>query len=119
MAWLLGSVRLRLSMCSISLVPSAYGGISRASNASQVVPEHVEQRNLIFKLPRAVQARCMLQPVWHNVHKFKSNLMPIPSLNPNLSAQARPRSTLFTGSQRVAEQLTADLHGKARPYTKA
>ncbi len=26
--------------------------------------------------------------------------------------QARPRSTLFTGSQRVAEQLTLDLHGK-------
>jgi len=30
--------------------------------------------------------------------------------------QARPRSTLFTGSQRVAEQLTADLKGKARPH---
>ena len=29
-------------------------------------------------------------------------------------AQARPRSTLFTGSQKVAEQLTADLHGKVR-----
>ena len=29
---------------------------------------------------------------------------------------ARPRSTLFTGSQRVAEQITLDLNGKARCY---
>ena len=43
--------------------------------------------------------------------------MPTPSLNPKRIAQARPRSTLFTGSQRVAEQLTADLHGKARACT--
>lgn len=28
--------------------------------------------------------------------------------------RARPRSTLFTGSQRVAEKLCADLHGKVR-----
>jgi len=35
------------------------------------------------------------------------------------TTQARPRSTLFTGSQRVAEQLTADLKGKARPAPPA
>lgn len=29
--------------------------------------------------------------------------------------RSRPRSTLFTGSQRVAERLCADLRGKARP----
>ncbi len=30
--------------------------------------------------------------------------------------RARPRSTLFTGSQRVAEKLCADLHGKVGIY---
>jgi 1-pyrroline-5-carboxylate dehydrogenase len=29
--------------------------------------------------------------------------------------QGRPRSTLFTGSKRVAEKLCADLHGKVLP----
>lgn len=29
--------------------------------------------------------------------------------------QARPRSTLFTGSQRVAEKLAVDLAGKVHP----
>lgn len=29
--------------------------------------------------------------------------------------RGKPRSTLFTGSQRVAEKLCADLHGKVTP----
>lgn len=29
--------------------------------------------------------------------------------------RGKPRSTLFTGSQRVAEKLCADLHGKVMP----
>jgi len=30
---------------------------------------------------------------------------------------ARPRSTLFTGSGRIAEKLASDLHGKVRLFT--
>ena len=44
----------------------------------------------------------------------KARYVPQPQCAMCCFAQARPRSTLFTGSQRVAEQLTADLHGKAR-----
>ncbi len=34
-----------------------------------------------------------------------------------LLQRARPRSTLFTGSQRVAERLCADLGGRVRAGT--
>jgi 1-pyrroline-5-carboxylate dehydrogenase len=33
-----------------------------------------------------------------------------------LLLRAQPRSTLFTGSQRVAEKLAVDMKGKVRGY---
>lgn len=109
----------RVHVQHLLLVPSAYGGLGRASHGlvSAPLPRRSEQPE--FSDSHVLcKARCMLQPACMMCTTLGITLNLISNLNLNLSAQARPRSTLFTGSQRVAEQLTADLHGKARHCTK-